>query len=86
MSQQSNALVLPANTDVDSVEDEIIGRHIMPPNARLDALHVATAALAGVHFRLDRTTSGGPCYDLFPIFCRLFTKTMSRISQVKSAC
>ena len=36
--------------------------------------------------RLDRTTSGGPCYDRFPILCRLFTKTMERISQVKSAC
>lgn len=40
--------VLPANPDVDSVADEIIRRHMMPAKARLDALHVATAALAGV--------------------------------------
>jgi predicted nucleic acid-binding protein len=46
--------VLPANPDVDSVADEIIRRHMMPPNARLDALHVATAALAGVQYLLTQ--------------------------------
>jgi predicted nucleic acid-binding protein len=42
--------VLPANPDVDSVADEIIRRHMMPAKARLDALHIATAALAGVQY------------------------------------
>ena len=42
--------VLPANPDADSVADEIISRSMMPTIARLDALHVATAALAGVQF------------------------------------
>jgi predicted nucleic acid-binding protein len=46
--------ILPANPDVDSVADEIIRRHMMPPNARLDALHVATAALAGVQYLLTQ--------------------------------
>ena len=46
--------VLPANSDVDSVANEIIKRHMMPPSARLDALHVATAALAGVQYLLTQ--------------------------------
>ena len=46
--------VLPANSDLDSVANEIIKRHMMPPNARLDALHVATAALAGVQYLLTQ--------------------------------
>ncbi|MFN6139872.1 MAG: type II toxin-antitoxin system VapC family toxin [Planctomycetota bacterium] len=46
--------VLPANPGVDSLADEIIKRHMMPPNARLDALHVATAALAGVQYLLTQ--------------------------------
>ena len=46
--------VLPANPDVDSVTDEIIRRHMMPANARLDALHVATAAFAGVQYLLTQ--------------------------------
>lgn len=46
--------VLPANPDVDSVADEIIRRHLMPAKARLDALHVATGALAGVQFLLTQ--------------------------------
>lgn len=46
--------VLPSNPDVNSVADEIIRRHMMPANARLDALHVATAALAGVQYLLTQ--------------------------------
>ena len=46
--------VLPANADVNSVADEIIRRHMMPADARLDALHVATAALAGVQYLLTQ--------------------------------
>ena len=47
-------MVLPANPDVDSVADAIVSRHMMPPNARIDALHVATAALAGVQYLLTQ--------------------------------
>jgi len=40
--------VLPVNPDAATVADEVIRRSMMPPSARIDALHVATAALAGV--------------------------------------
>jgi hypothetical protein len=43
-------LVLPVNPDVDTVADEIISRSVMPASARIDALHLATAALAGVQY------------------------------------
>ena len=46
--------VLPSNPDIDSVADEIVSRHMMPPSARIDALHVATAALAGVQYLLTQ--------------------------------
>jgi len=46
--------ILPANPDADSVVDEIISRSMMPAIARLDALHVATAALAGVQYLLTQ--------------------------------
>jgi hypothetical protein len=44
--------VLPANPDADTVADEIIGRSTMPASARIDALHVALATLAGVQYLL----------------------------------
>ena len=34
--------------------DEIVGRSLIPKSARLDALHVATAALAGVQYLLTQ--------------------------------
>jgi len=40
--------VLPTNPDADIIADEIVGRSMMPATARIDALHVALAALAGV--------------------------------------
>ena len=40
--------VIAYNPDADRVADAIIARSMMPSKARLDALHVATAALAGV--------------------------------------
>ena len=46
--------VLRANPDADSVAEEIISRSMMPTIARLDALHVATAALAGVQYLLTQ--------------------------------
>lgn len=42
--------VLPFNPDVGTVADQILVRSLMPPIARLDSLHVATAALAGVQY------------------------------------
>ena len=46
--------VLPVNPDADIVADEIVGRSMMPTSARIDALHVATAALAGVQYLLTQ--------------------------------
>ena len=46
--------VLPANPDADTVADEIINRCMMPASARIDALHVALAALAGVQYLLTQ--------------------------------
>jgi hypothetical protein len=46
--------VLPANPDADTVADEIISRSMMPATARIDALHVALAALAGVQYLLTQ--------------------------------
>ena len=46
--------VLPANPDADLVADEIVGRSMMPAAARIDALHVALAALAGVQYLLTQ--------------------------------
>lgn len=44
----------PANPDADTVADEIVGRSLMPTSARIDALHVALAALAGVQYLLTQ--------------------------------
>ena len=46
--------ILPTNPDADLIADLIISRHMMPSIARLDALHVATAALAGVQYLLTQ--------------------------------
>jgi hypothetical protein len=46
--------VLPANPEADTVADEIVGRSMMPATARVDALHVALAALAGVQYLLTQ--------------------------------
>jgi len=46
--------VPPANPDADTVADAIIAGSMMPASARLDALHVATAALAGVQYLLTQ--------------------------------
>ena len=49
--------VLGENADADRVADSLISRSIMPKKARLDALHVATAALAGVQYLLTQNCS-----------------------------
>lgn len=46
--------VLPVNPDADGIADELVSRHMMPERARLDALHVATGALAGVQYLLTQ--------------------------------
>jgi hypothetical protein len=46
--------VLPVNPDAHTVADEIVGRCKMPKSARIDALHIATAALAGVEYLLTQ--------------------------------
>lgn len=46
--------VLPANPDADVIAIEILARSMMPAKAKLDALHIATAALAGVQYLLTQ--------------------------------
>lgn len=46
--------VLPANPDAEIVADEIVRRSMMPATAKIDALHVAIAALAGVQYLLTQ--------------------------------
>jgi len=40
--------LVPTDARVEAVADELIARSLIPAKARLDALHVATAAIAGV--------------------------------------
>lgn len=46
--------VLPVNPDADTVANEIVSRSMMPVSARIDALHVATAALGSVQYLLTQ--------------------------------
>jgi len=46
--------VLDPNPDVESVAEQLVSRSLIPETARLDASHVATAALAGVQFLLTQ--------------------------------
>ncbi len=46
--------ILDSNPDVETVADEIVARSLMPQSAKLDASHVAAAALAGVQFLLTQ--------------------------------
>jgi len=50
----SDIPVLNPNPDVESVAEQLVSRSLIPENARLDASHVATAALAGVQFLLTQ--------------------------------
>lgn len=47
------SLVIP-DARVEEIADEIIARSLMPPKARLDALHVASAAVARVEYLLTQ--------------------------------
>lgn len=44
--------IVDENPDVDRVADELIARALIPAVARVDALHLAIAALAGVQYLL----------------------------------
>ena len=46
--------LIPVNAQVEHVADELIARSLMPAKARLDALHVALAAVGGVQFLLTQ--------------------------------
>lgn len=46
--------ILSTNPEVDMVADRLVSRSLIPESARLDALHVATAALAGVQYLLTQ--------------------------------
>ena len=50
------ALLLP-DPDVESLADKIVAGCMMPQNARLDALHVASAVLAGGRLLVDTKLS-----------------------------
>jgi len=46
--------VLDDNPDSDVVADALVSHSLIPESARLDAMHVATAALAGVQYLLTQ--------------------------------
>lgn len=46
--------LVPIDDRVEAVADELISRSLMPPKAKLDALHVAAAAVGGVQFLLTQ--------------------------------
>lgn len=50
----ANIPVLLPGESVESIADEIIARSLMPPKAKLDALHVASAAVGGVEYLLTQ--------------------------------
>jgi hypothetical protein len=54
LAMLSDVPILEENPDVDAVADELIRRSLIPAAARLDALHVAVAALAGVQYLLTQ--------------------------------
>ena len=54
LAMLANIPVLDENPDANAVADALVSRSLMPESARLDALHVATAALAGVQYLLTQ--------------------------------
>ncbi len=46
--------LIPADSRIETIADELIARHLMPEKARLDAFHVATAAVGGVQYLLTQ--------------------------------
>ena len=54
LAMLANIPILDPNPDVETVADEIVARSLIPSSAKLDASHVAFAALAGVQFLLTQ--------------------------------
>lgn len=54
LTMLADIAVLDENADTETVADELVARSLIPATARLDALHVATAALAGVQYLLTQ--------------------------------
>jgi len=52
LAMLANIPILDENPDTERVADELVAHSLIPESARLDALHVATAALAGVQYLL----------------------------------
>ena len=46
--------LIPTDSRIEVIADELISRSLMPAKARLDALHVATAAVGGLQFLLTQ--------------------------------
>jgi predicted nucleic acid-binding protein len=46
--------LIPADARVERIAEELIARSLMPAKARLDALHVAAAAVGGIQFLLTQ--------------------------------
>ena len=46
--------LIPTDSRIEVIAEELISRSLMPAKARLDALHVATAAVGGVQFLLTQ--------------------------------
>ncbi len=54
LEMRADIPVLDDNPDTDTIADALVSRSLIPSSARLDALHVATAALAGVQYLLTQ--------------------------------
>ncbi len=52
LAMLADIAILAENHEVDTVADEFIARSLIPATARVDTLHVAIAALAGVQYLL----------------------------------
>lgn len=46
--------LIPVDPRIEAIADELIARHLIPEKARLDAFHVATAAVGGVQYLLTQ--------------------------------
>lgn len=52
LSSLENLEILGINPTIEAIAAEIVARHLLPPKAEADALHIATAAWHGVDFVL----------------------------------
>lgn len=66
--------ILEEHPDVDAVADELITQSLIPAASRLDALHVATAALAGVQYLLTQNCRHIANARVLPVFTDCSTR------------